>query len=190
MADPSETTQISPKPEIDDSADVLEAIRELSGRVAGLQTELHSLRSQSRSLPSAGAETHGWEEGAAGSGYDALQWVRSLDSPGPRRVAVPRLLLEVAFLVAVAVAAAIAELDAPVIVALMVGAWVLVALAEWTAAGAARRRAEAAYMPLPGPGQGFSSDPSWFAPPVERTVLEVVEDEDDTAGRLPPPPSP
>ncbi len=190
MADPSETTQISPKPEIDDSADVLEAIRELSGRVAGLQTELHSLRSQSRSLPSAGAETHGWEEGAAGSGYDTLQWVRSLDSPGPRRVAVPRLLLEVAFLVAVAVAAAIAELDAPVIVALMVGAWVLVALAEWTAAGAARRRAEAAYMPLPGPGQGFSSDPSWFAPPVERTVLEVVEDEDDTAGRLPPPPSP
>ena len=85
-------------------------------------------------------------------------------------------------------AAAIAELEAPVIVALMVGAWVLVALAEWTAADAARRRAEAAYMPLPGPGQGFASDPSWFAPPVERTVLDVVEDEDDTAGRLPPPP--
>ena len=188
MADPSETTQISPKPEIDDSADLLEAIRELSDRVAGLQTELHALRAQSRSLPSAGAETHGWEEGAAGSGRDTLEWVRSLDSPGPRHAAVPRLLLEVAFLAAVAVGAAIAELEAPVIVALMVGAWVLVALAEWTAAGAARRRAEAAYMPLPGPGQGFASDPSWFAPPMERTVLDVVEDEDDTAGRLPPPP--
>ncbi|HEY4621207.1 MAG TPA: hypothetical protein VIG93_05855 [Gaiellaceae bacterium] len=186
MADPSETTQISPKPDLDDSADVLEAIHELSGRVAGLQTELHALRAQSRSLPSAGAETHGWEKGAT-DGEDTLAWIRSLDSPGPRRPAVPRLLLEVAFLAAVAVAAAIAELEAPVIVALMVGAWVLVALAEWTAAGAARRRAEAAYMPLPGPGQGFASDPSWFAPPVERTVLDVVEDEDDTAGRLPPP---
>jgi len=185
VADPSETTQISPKPEIDDSAEVLEAIRELSGRVAGLQTELHALRAQSRSLP-AGAETHGWEEGAAGSGHDTLEWVRSLDSPGPRHTAVPRLLLEVAFLAAVAVAAAIAELEAPVIVALMVGAWVLVALAEWTAAGAARRQAEAAYMPLPGPGQGFASDPSWFAPPVERTALDVVEDGDDTAARLPP----
>jgi len=187
VADPSETTQISPKPEIDDSADLLEAIRELSDRVAGLQTELHALRAQSRSLPSAGAETHGWEEGVAGSGHDTLEWVRSLDSPGPRRAEVPRLLLEVAFLAAVAVAAAIAELEAAVIVALMVGAWVLVALAEWTAAGAARRHAEAAYMPLPGPGPGFASDPSWFAPPVERTVLDVVEDEDDTAGRLPPP---
>ena len=186
MADPSETTQISPKPQIDASADVLDAIRELSGRVAGLQTELHALRAQSRSLPSAGAETHGWEKGAT-DGEDTLAWIRSLDSPGPRRPAVPRLLLEVAFLAAVAVAAAIAELEAPVIVALMVGAWVLVALAEWTAAGAARRRAEAAYMPLPGPGQGFASDPSWFAPPVERTALDVVEGGDDTAGRLPPP---
>ncbi len=186
MADPSETTQISPKRDLDDSADVLEAIRELSGRVAGLQTELHALRTQSRSLPSAGAETHGWEQGAAGSGGDTLAWIRSLDSPGPRRPAVPRLLLEVAFLAAVAVAAAIAELEAPVIVALMVGAWVLVALAEWTAARAERRRAEAAYMPLPGPGQGFASDPSWFAPPVERTVLDVVEGAEDTAARLPP----
>ena len=186
MADPSETTQISPKPDLDDSADVLEAIHELSGRVAGLQAELHALRAQSRSLPSPGAETHGWEEGAAGSGRDTLEWVRSLDAPGPRSPAVPRLLLEVAFLAAVAVAAAIAELESPVIVALMVGAWVLVALAEWTAAGAARRRAEAAYMPLPGPGQGFASDPSWFAPPVERTALDVVEGGEDTAGRLPP----
>ena len=177
MADPSETTQISPKPEIDASADVLDAIRELSGRVAGLQTELHALRAQSRSLPSAGAETHGWEKGAT-DGADTLAWIRSLDSPGPRRPAVPRLLLEVVFLAA--------ELDAPVIVALMVGAWVLVALAEWTAAGAARRRAEAAHMPLLGPGQGFASDPSWFAPPMERTVLDVVEDGDDTAAGLPP----
>ena len=185
MADPSETTQISPKPQIDASADVLDAIRELSGRVAGLQTELHALRAQSRSLPSAGAETHGWEKGAT-DGEDTLAWIRSLDSPGPRRPAVPRLLLDVAFLAAVAVAAAIAELEAPVIVALMVGAWVLVALAEWTAARAARRRVEAAYMPLPGPGQGFASDPSWFAPPMERTVLDVVEDGDDTAAGLPP----
>ena len=107
MADPSETTQISPKPVSDDSADVLEAIRELSDQVAGLQAELHALRAQSRSLPSAGAETHGWEERAT-SGPDTLAWIRSLDSPGPRQAAVPRLGLEVVFLAAVAVAAALA----------------------------------------------------------------------------------
>src|SRR5207247_6271538 len=99
--------------------------------------------------------------------------------------AVPRLLLEIVFLAAVAVAAAIAELDAKVIAAVMAGAWVLVALAEWTAARAERRRGDAVYPPLPQTGPEFVEDPPWFVPPVERTSLDVVEDADDTATDLP-----
>jgi hypothetical protein len=90
----------------------------------------------------------------------------------------------VAVLAAVAVGAAVADLRPLVVVALLVGAWALVALAELAGARAARRRAEAAYAPLAIYGQGAPPDPSWFAPPVERTVLDALGE--DTATRLPP----
>lgn len=189
MADSSETTQISPGPSSDESEspDLLEAVRELSDAVAGLQAELQALRAQSRPLPSRVDDSHGWDERPAGSTRDPLLWISALDSRGSRRPAVPQLLLEVVFLVVVAVAAVIAELDAAAIVLVMAGAWALVALAEWTAARVARQRAEAVYMPLPAPGRGFGADPSWFAPPIERTVLDLEEAGEDTAERVPPP---
>lgn len=188
MADPSETTQASGGPEEADTAELLRAVRALSAQVGGLQSELQALRSQTRSLPATRADAPGWDDGAPAVRRDGSYsfWVRSLDSPRMRRPAVPRLAVEVAFLVAVAVAVAIAELDTPVVIAVMAGAWGLVALAEWTAARASRRREEAAYGPLAGIGPAFAEDPSWFAPPVERTMLEAVEDDDDTEARLPP----
>ena len=191
MADPSETTQISgPGLEddraADESSEVLGAIRDLSGRVGDLQAEVQSLRAQTRALPPGSSEAAGWDESRA-AGPDMLTWVRAVDAPAARVPAVPRLLLEIVFLVAVAVAAAIAELDALEIVGVMAAAWLLVALAELVAARAARRRAEMVYAPLPGLTRGYPTDPSWFAPSVERPVLGVTEVGEDTQPRLPPP---
>jgi hypothetical protein len=113
--------------------------------------------------------------------------VRALDTPPPRGPAVPRLLLEIVFLVSVALAAAIAELEVVEIVAVMAGAWILVALAELATARSARKRAEAVYAPFPGVAPGYPTDPSWFAPPVERTALDVVQTDADSRAKLPPP---
>jgi hypothetical protein len=164
-----------------DSAEVLEAIRELSARVGGLQADVNALRAQARPLPPAGVDAGGWD-GRDGR-RESLAWVRELEGPGRRRPEIPWLLLEITFIAAVAVAAAVADLDPLVIVALLAGAWALVALGELAGARAARRRAEAAYAPLAIYGQSLPPDPSWFAPPVERTVLDAGGE--DT--RLPPP---
>lgn len=191
MADRSETTQVTSLPGADESgvepgtAELLDAIRELSARVGNLQAEVQTLRTQARALPSGGPETAGWDD--ARSGSDLLAWVRAIDSPVPRGPTISRLLLEIVFLVAVAVGAAIAELETVGIIAVMGVAWALVAAAEFAAARASRRRAEAVYAPLPGLAAGFSSDPSWLAPPVERTVLDVVESGEETRTKLPPP---
>jgi hypothetical protein len=189
-----ETTQVGDEPsEAPDERgggtdDVLDAIHELSGRVGSLQAEVRTLRAQSRPLPAGGGERTGWDDPRGGS-PDRLAWVSAVDAPAYRAPSVPRLLLEIVFLVAVAVAAAIAELDATAIVAVMAGAWLLVAVAEFAAARAARRRAEAVYAPLAGLNAGYPTDPSWFAPPAEGPELATGELElDDTLPpRLPPP---
>jgi hypothetical protein len=188
VAEPSETTQASRGPADADTAELIGAVRALSAQVGGLQAELQALRSQTRSLPAAGADAAGWDDGAPAVRRDGSYsyWVRTLDSPRMRRPAVPRLAVEVAFLVAVALAVAIAELDTLVVIAVMAGAWGLVALAEWTAARASRRRDKAVYEPLAGIGPVFAEDPSWFAPPTAGTMLEAVENGDDTEARLPP----
>lgn len=199
MAEPSETTQVSHDPADPQEAELLGAVRALSVQVEGLQAELQSLRSQRRALPTSGAGTLGWEDGTAVR-RESTAWMRSLDGPGPRPPAVPRVLLEVVFLVAVATGAALANLEPAVIVVLMALAWLLVVAAEWAAAQADRRRAEASQAPLAGVVGGlFADDPSWFAPPIERTALEAPEDTldgvEDTLGgeetgpRLPPPAS-
>jgi hypothetical protein len=166
-----------------ESADVLEAVRDLSERVGGLQAEVTALRAEARPLPAAPGEAPGW--GSEGR-RDTLAWVRDLESPARRRPDIPWLLLEITFLAAVAVGAAVADVEWPVVVALMAGAWALVALGELAAARSARRRAEAAYAPLAIYGAGAPPDPSWFAPPVERTALDAGDE--DTGTRLPPPP--
>jgi hypothetical protein len=186
MADPSETTQVSREPADLESEELLAAVRALATQVGGLQVELQTLRAHTRSLPAQDGERPGWDDGAA-THRESAAWVRSLDTPSMRRAAVPWLLLEILFLVAVAVLAAVAGLDAPVVVAVMAGAWLLVGLAEWTAARAARRHDAILYSPIP-PGAGaLPEDPSWFAPPVERTALEIADVGESTAARLPPP---
>jgi hypothetical protein len=194
MADPSETTQVSLEPKDAESAELLNAVRALSAQVSGLQSELQTLRAQSRqALP--GTASHGWEDGGAQMpvGRSTSQWVRSLEGPSARPPAIPRLLLEIVFLVAVAVAATIAELDPVVIVVLMAGAWALVAVAEYLAARAAQSQAEVFMAPLA--GATFADDRSWFGPPVERAILDTdardttgenTEGDAETVARLPP----
>lgn len=184
MADPSETTQVSLEPREPEASELLGAVRALSAQVGGLQAELQALRAQVRPLPDA-PDTPGWDESAPAR-RESSPWVRSLDRPGPRGPAVPRLLIEVAFLVAVAVAAAIAELDPVVVVVLMAGAWILVALVEWIGARAAGRHAQFSDAPLARAGTYFAEDPSWFGPPVERAAVEAEEDGTAPA-RLPAP---
>ena len=183
MADPSETTQVSSEARDAEVSELLGAVRTLSVQVGGLQAELQALRSQVRPLPEA-PDAPGWDEGAAVR-RESSPWVRSLDRPGPRGPAVPRLLIEIAFLAAVALGAAIAELDPVVIVLLMAGAWALVAAAEWITARAARRHAHVLEAPLAGAGVYFAEDPSWFGPPVERPLQPVASE--DTQTRLHPP---
>lgn len=186
MADPSETTQVSDPDEIS-QAELLSAVQALSVQVGGLQSELRALRAQTRSLPASNLDAPGWDDRPQVR-RESSAWIRSLDGPSARPPAVPRLFLELVFLIAVAVGAVLADLGPEAIVLVMTGSWALVALAEWTAAVAARRRAEVFDAPLAGGGV-FADDPSWFVPPVERTELEVVEEDEDTATRLPRPAS-
>jgi len=197
VADTSEKTQVSHDTADPQEGELLGAVRALSVQVGGLQAELQSLRSQRRGLPASGADAPGWGDGGTQVRRESSAWMRSLDGPGPRAPAVPRVLLEVVFLVAVAVGAALANLRPVVIVVVMALAWVLVVAAEWAAAQAGMRRADASQAPLAAVAGGlFADDPSWFAPPIERAALEAPEDTldgfDDTLGgedtgpKLPP----
>jgi hypothetical protein len=165
------------EPQDPDTKELLGAVRALSAQVGGLQSELQALRAQSRPLPPL-VDAPDWDR-APPARRERSAWMRSLDRPGTRPPAVPRLLLEVVFLIAVAGAAAIAELDPVVIALLMAAAWALVAVTEWLASRAAQRYAEISALPLSGGGGIFADDPSWFGPPVERTMVEVGEDTQD-----------
>lgn len=188
MADPSETTQVSREPADPEGEELLAAVRVLATQVGGLQAELQTLRAQTRSLPAQDGERPGWDDRLPAQ-RESAAWVRSLDTPTLRRAVVPWLLLEIVFLVTVAVLAAVAGFGAPAVVAVMVGAWLLVALAEWTASRAARRHDAIVYASIAPGAAALPEDPSWFDPPGERTALEIAGAGENTAARLSPPSS-
>jgi hypothetical protein len=163
--------------EHDESA-VLRELRSLGARVDALQADVRGLARPQ--LP----EEREPEVGAEPS----YAWLGSLGPAPPRRPTVPRLLLEAAFLVAVAALAAAADLEPLVIGAVMAGAWVLVALAEWAAARADRSHDALLAAPPVAPAGPAPADPSWFSPPVEQTLVGARGSEPDTAiTRLPSP---
>jgi hypothetical protein len=195
VADPSETTQVARAPADAASGELLTAVQALAAQVGDLKAEVHALRGQAAGgqaagLPSPDGERPGWDDPGTAL-RDSGAWVRSLDAPGYRRLSIPWLAIELAFLVAVAVLAAVAGFDAPVIGGVMVVAWFVVALAEWAAARSARRRAALAYGAwIPAPAQApaqLPEDPSWLEPPSERTALDVASEHESTLTRLPPP---
>ena len=184
MADPSETTQVSREPAVEGTDDVLDAVRALATEVGVLQSEVTALRHEAHVLPSDDGERPGWDDGRPVV-RESPHWVRSVDSPSSRRVAVPWLLLEILFIVAVAVLAAVAGLDAPAIAGVMVGAWLLVALIEWATARSQVREQALIYgstVVQAGP----PDDPHWLDGVGSDTALDVASDDRATT-RLPPP---
>jgi hypothetical protein len=145
--------------------DVAGEIRRLADRIDALQADVKGM-SAAPALP---AEP-GWEEDAQRSA--SHDWLGALEPTISRGPQVPRLLLEGLFLAACAGGAALADLDGVAILGVMVGAWVLVALIELAASRAERRRDELLSMPPPAPAEPSppAEDPSWFVPPVERTI--------------------
>ena len=187
MADPSETTQVSREPAEPEAEELLAAVRALAAQVAGLQAELQTLRAQAHPLPAEDGERPGWDDGVAYR--ESAAWVRSLDTPTMRRAAVPWLLLEILFLVAVAILSAVAGLDATAVIGVMAGAWLLVVLAEWMAARVESRHDAIMYGSFAPVSAAPPQDPSWFAPPVERTALDIADATESTDTRLTPPAS-
>ena len=184
MADPSETTQVSSEPS--EQAELVDAVQALSTQLTSLQDEVHALRVEARALPDGEADRHGWDEGAPAVVREGPAWVRSVDSPRAREIAVPWLLLEILFLVAVAVLCAVAGLDAPVIAGVMVAAWLLVAVGEWLQSRAERERYALVYGSDVPPIAAMADDRSWFATNGDDTLLDLSSAERPPA-RLPPP---
>ncbi len=178
MAEPSETTLASRASETPSETELLGAVRALSDQVGGLQAELQSLRASSRPLPGGEGDVAGWEVDAPAR-RDGSLWMHSVASPGAGRPAVPRLLVEILFLVAVACLAAVARLETPLVIAVMAGAWALVAAAEWATDRSARLGAEAAF----GRSTPAGSVGSWSPP--QSAGYEVAATE--PTAKLPPP---
>lgn len=184
MADPSETTQVSREPS-EQEAELVVAVRALAVQVGSLQDDVHALRAETRALPSGESDRPGWDEGASVV-REGPAWVRSVDSPRARGIAVPWLFLEILFLVAVAVLCAVAGFDAAAIVGVMLLAWALVALAEWLASSVDSRRQALIYgLGAPAP-PGAPDDRSWFESNGYDTLLDAPSAERLPA-RLPPP---
>lgn len=101
----------------------------------------------------------------------------------------PRFVVEAAFLIAVAVAAGMLSLATPAIVAVMAGAWLVVAAVEWGVSrrGAARagarevaaaRTADRSHVrvrePLRQPEPGLGLEPEPFPEPVPPEAVEEI----------------
>jgi hypothetical protein len=159
-------------------------VRDLSDRIEALQADVRRLGG-----PGLPAGDPGWsDEDAAPQPAPSYAWVTSIGAPVRRRRTIPRLPLEVLFLVGVAVAAAVAKLDAEQIAGVMAASWVLVALIEWAGSRAERPRDTVPYVEQMTPAGPLPADPSWFVPPVEHTLVEPAPDSPTAVTRLPPAP--
>ena len=167
----------------DETSELAASVRALSDRIEALQADVRRLGGPG--LPSGDVGWDGQDEQPGPS--PSHTWVGSVSAPVRRRPSVPRLLLEILFLAAVAAAAAVAKLDAPVIAGVMAGAWLLVALIEWAAARAELRSQEVPGFAPRAAAEPLPADPSWFVAPVEHTLVEPAPDSPTVVTRLPPP---
>jgi hypothetical protein len=145
-------------------------VRDLEDVAAELRDEVRALRSERRGP----ADDEDWPDTEHRMGLaPSPDWIASVPPPLARPFAVPRLAVETAFLLAVALLAGLANLGAAWIVLVMAAAWALVALAEWSAAARrARWRLDeiAPALALPGAPDGETTGP-WSMPVVEATAV-------------------
>ena len=104
----------------------------------------------------------------------------------------PRLLLEGAFLLLVAVLAGLADLAAAWIVLVMAVAWCLVVLTEWAAAAKRARWRLDEIAPPADTSDATDRTGPWDMPVVEATVVESAPDPESKTivARLPTEPQP
>jgi hypothetical protein len=184
VADPSETTQVAHEP-AREGDDLVAAVRALTAEVGSLKEDVHALRAEARSLPS-GDDRPGWDETVPAPLREGSAWVRAVDSPLARGLAVPWLLLEILFLVAIAALCVVAGFDVPVIVGAMGLAWALVAAGEWLVSRAERERHRLTYGATAEIPASVPDDRAWFASNGDDTLLDAPSSERPPA-RLPPP---
>lgn len=168
-------------------ASFADRVRELESVAGELRAELHSLRSERAGARRAAAplerlefvdEEWPVEPGLANAGLGpSPDWVASVPAPIVRPVAIPRIALEGAFLLLVALFAGLADLSAAWIIGVMAGAWALVALSEWAAAAKRSRwRLGEVAEPVPVGGEPASeSTGPWNLPVVQATAVELPE---------------
>jgi hypothetical protein len=151
-------------------------VRELESVASELRAELKAVRAE-RTAP-ARYEDEDWPVDSNTELVRSPDWVVAVPPPFARHPAVPRLVVEGAFLLVVAVLAGLADLSAAWIVLVMGVAWALVALTEWAAA--AKRacwRLDAIAPPAAvGAEQAADSTGPWDMPVVEATVVESGPD--------------
>ena len=147
-------------------------VRELEAVADELRAELRSLRSE-RAAPATSFDDEHWPVEPRSN--LSPEWVGAVPPPRLRRFTVPRLVLEGAFLLLVALFAGLADLSAAWIVLVMAAAWTLVVLAEWAeAARRARWRLDEIAPPLE--ADAADTTGPWDMPVVEATVVETAPD--------------
>jgi hypothetical protein len=153
-------------------------VRELESVASELRAELKALRAE-RVAP-ARYENEDWpaDAGVSNAAFAlSPDWVAAVPPPFARRPAAPRLVVEGAFLLLVAILAGLADLAAPWIVLVMAVAWALVALTEWAAAAKRSRWRLDEIAPPAGAGSEEAADTGpWDMPVVEATVVESGPD--------------
>ena len=172
-----------------DAARVEEAFASFADRVRELESVADELRAELRSLRAERVGTRRaaqpfeeevWpvEPGLSDVGLGrSPDWVASVPAPIVRPLAIPRIALEGAFLLLVALFAGLAGLSATWIVVVMAAAWALVAISEWAAATKrARWRLEEVAVPIGKTGvEASESTGPWNSPVVEATAVELPD---------------
>lgn len=160
-------------------ASFADRVRELESVAGELREELRSLRSERAAVrrPLRAPEDEDWPPEQGTTHGPAPDWVSAVPAPIVRPVRIPRIALEGAFLLLVALFAGLADLGATSIVLVMAGAWALVAVSEWAAAAKrARWRLEQIPPPLADPGEGADeSTGPWNMPVVEATAVALPD---------------
>lgn len=149
-----------------------ERVRELEAVAGELRAELRSLRAE-RPAPPPRLDDERWpvEPGA----HPSPDWIAAVPPPLARGFTVPRLALEGAFLLLVALFAGLADLSAEWIVLVMGAAWTLVVLSEWAAAAGRERWHLDEIAPPLEPDAADTTGP-WDMPVVQATVVESTPD--------------